>query len=246
MRRTTAIVVAVIAAMTLTLTACGGSGTNATGSGGSETGASRKGDPEDRDDELHRLFQPVELHRVPGVQRLHHGLSPARPVRLQGRRIHDCGRPRESWDTSSDGKTWTFHLHTGTKWSDDSPSPRTTSRTINTTVKYAAGPTAVMAPSLNHVKDATAPDPATVVINYKAPVGNALAQLEQFVLPQHVWEQYATGDGKGLKTHHPEQDVGSMVTGGASPLSPTRRRAPQPSSPIRTTGARRRTCRRLP
>ena len=73
-----------------------------------------------------------------------------------------------------------------------------------------------MAPSLNHVKDATAPDPATVVINYKAPVGNALAQLEQFfVLPQHVWEQYATGDGKGLKTHHPEQDVGSMVTGGA-------------------------------
>ena len=51
---------------------------------------------------------------------------------------------------------------------------------INTTVKYAAGPTAVMAPSLNHVKDATAPDPATVVINYKAPVGNALAQLEQF------------------------------------------------------------------
>ena len=43
MRRTTAIVVAVIAAMTLTLTACGGSGTNATGSGGSETGAVQEG-----------------------------------------------------------------------------------------------------------------------------------------------------------------------------------------------------------
>src|SRR5215203_2524923 len=39
--------------------------------------------------------------------------------------------------------------------------------------------------------------------------------VQFFILPQHVWEQYATGDGKGLKTHHPEQDVGSMVTGGA-------------------------------
>ena len=66
-----------------------------------------------------------------------------------------------------------------------------------------------MAPPLNHVKDADAPDPTTVVINYKAPVGNALAQLEQFfVLPQHVWEQYATGDGKGLKTYHPRAGRG--------------------------------------
>src|SRR4051795_1360246 len=26
-----------------------------------------------------------------------------------------------SWDTSSDGKTWTYHLHSGGKWSDGKP-----------------------------------------------------------------------------------------------------------------------------
>jgi peptide/nickel transport system substrate-binding protein len=123
----------------------------------------------------------------------------------------------QSWDTSADGKDWTFHLKSGTKWSDGQPlTAEDFAWTINTTVKYAAGPTAVMASALPHVKDAEATDPATLVIHYKAPVGNALAQLEQlFVVPEHYWKQYATGDGKALKTHRPESDISSMVTGGA-------------------------------
>jgi len=126
----------------------------------------------------------------------------------------------DSWETSSDGKDWTFHLKSGTKWSDGQPlTAEDVAWTINTTVKYADGPTAVMAPSVAHVQTADAPDPTTVVLHYEAPVGNALAQLEQFfVVPQHAWEQYATGNGKGLKTHRPEKDLASMVTGGAFTL----------------------------
>jgi peptide/nickel transport system substrate-binding protein len=126
----------------------------------------------------------------------------------------------DSWETSSDGKDWTFHLKSGTKWSDGQPlTAEDVAWTINTTVKYGDGPTAVMAPSLAHVTTADAPDPTTVVIHYEAPVGNALAQLEQFfVVPQHAWEQYATGNGKGLKTHRPEKDLSSIVTGGAFTL----------------------------
>jgi peptide/nickel transport system substrate-binding protein len=218
MRRTTAIVVAVIAAMTLTLTACGGSGTNATGSGASETGAVQEGG-------ILRIgttnyidsFNPWNYIESQAFNAFIMVYPQLVQYDYQDGEYVIVGDLAESWDTSSDGKTWTFHLHTGTKWSDGQPlTAEDVAWTINTTVKYAGGPTAVMAPALNHVKDSTAPDPATVVINYKAPVGNALAQLEQFfVLPQHVWEQYATGDGKGLKTHHPEQDVDSMVTGGA-------------------------------
>ena len=219
MRRTIAIAVALIAAMTLTLTACGGSGGgNATGSGGSETGAVTEGG-------ILRIgttnyidsFNPWNFIESQAFNAFIMVYPQLVQYDYKDGEYMIVGDLAESWDTSSDGKTWTFHLHTGTKWSDGQPlTADDVAWTINTTVKYAAGPTAVMAPSLNHVKDATAPDPATVVINYKAPVGNALAQLEQFfVLPQHVWEQYATGDGKGLKTHHPEQDVGSMVTGGA-------------------------------
>ena len=128
MRRTTAIVVAVIAAMTLTLTACGGSARTRRAPADRRPALSRKGDPEDRDDELHRLFQPVELHRVPGVQRLHHGLSPARPVRLQGRRIHDCGRPRSRGTPRVTGRRGPSTFIPERSGPTDSPSPRTTSR----------------------------------------------------------------------------------------------------------------------
>ena len=124
-----------------------------------------------------------------------------------------------SWDTSSDGKTWTFHLHPDTKWSDGKPlTADDAAWTINTVVKYADGPTAVAAPSVSHVKNAVAKDPATLVINYAAPVGNVLSQLETLsILPQHVYEPLSTGNGKGLATFHPEQHM-PIVTGGAYTL----------------------------
>jgi peptide/nickel transport system substrate-binding protein len=122
----------------------------------------------------------------------------------------------ESWETSEDGKTWTFALKPGGKWSDGTPlTAEDAAWTINTTVKFAGGPTAVAASALNNVKEATAPDENTLVIEYETPIGNTLEQLEQFfVLPKHVWEPLAAGNGKELKTFHPEQNL-PMVTAGA-------------------------------
>ena len=121
-----------------------------------------------------------------------------------------------SWETSKDGKIWTFTLHEGTKWSDGEPlTAEDAAWTINTTVKFADGPTAVAASALNFVKEARAPDPTTLEIEYETPIGNTLAQLEQFfVLPKHVYEPLAVGNGKGLKTFHPEQNL-PMVSAGA-------------------------------
>jgi peptide/nickel transport system substrate-binding protein len=123
----------------------------------------------------------------------------------------------ESWETSPDGKDWTFNLVPGGKWSDGKPiTAEDAAWSINTTVKFAAGPTGVQAAALAHVKSAESPDANTLIIHYEAPVGNVLAQLEQFfVLPRHVWEPLVKGDGKGLKTFHPEQNLSAMVTGGA-------------------------------
>jgi peptide/nickel transport system substrate-binding protein len=122
----------------------------------------------------------------------------------------------KSWETSPDGKDWTFQLIPGGKWSDGQPLTADDAVwTINTTVKFADGPTAVQAAALQHVESAEAPDPNTVVIHYKSPVGNVLAQLEQlFILPRHVWEPLAAGNGKGLKTYHPQQHL-PLVSGGA-------------------------------
>lgn len=122
----------------------------------------------------------------------------------------------ESWETSADGKDWTFHLKPGGTWSDDTPlTAEDAAWTINTTLKYANGPTAVAAAAVTHAKSAEATDDNTLVIHYATPVGNVLAQLEQFfILPQHVWEPLAGSDGKGLKTYHPEQHL-PIVSAGA-------------------------------
>jgi peptide/nickel transport system substrate-binding protein len=125
----------------------------------------------------------------------------------------------ESWETSADGKNWTFTLKPGGKWSDGKPlTANDAAWTINTTLKYASGPTGVAAAALGHVKSAEATDDLTLVIHYDATVGNVLAQLEQFfILPQHVWEPLEGSNGRGLKTFHPEQHL-PMVTGGAYTL----------------------------
>ena len=126
-----------------------------------------------------------------------------------------------SWKVSNGGKTWTFKLYPSTKWSDGTPlTADDAAWTVNTTVKYAGGATAVAAAALTHVKKATAPNSTTLVIDYEAPVGNVLAQLEQFfVLPRHVYEPLAKkqAGGKALKTYRPEQKL-PMVTAGAYTL----------------------------
>jgi len=121
-----------------------------------------------------------------------------------------------SWTTSTDGKDLTFQLVPNATWSDGQPLTATDAAwTVNTTVKYQNGPTAEMAAALNHVTSAEATSPTTLVIHYAAPVGNALAQLEQlWILPQHAWQSLVGSNGNGLKTYHPEQHL-PIVVGGA-------------------------------
>src|SRR5437660_4373836 len=112
----------------------------------------------------------------------------------------------KSWDTSADGKTWTFHLQSGGKWSDGQPlTSADVAWTANTIVKYQSGATAVLASSVAHVTKVDAPDPNTVVFHYDAPVGNVLSQISGlFILPKHIWAKYDTNGGKDLKTFLPD------------------------------------------
>jgi len=106
------------------------------------------------------------------------------------------------WETSKDGKTWTFHTRSGAKWSDGKPlTAADAAWTINTDVKFQGGSAANTAGLVAHVKSASAPDPNTLVVRYSTPVGNVLGQFQQLaILPKHVWEKYAAGGGKNLKT----------------------------------------------
>jgi peptide/nickel transport system substrate-binding protein len=124
----------------------------------------------------------------------------------------------KSWKASKDGKTWTYKLRPNTKWSDGQPMTAADAAwTINTTVKYAAGATAVQGSTVNHVVRATAPNSTTLIVRYNAPVGNALWLVGGLpIVPRHIWEPYEKKQkgGTALKTFRPEGKL-PMVTGGA-------------------------------
>lgn len=107
-----------------------------------------------------------------------------------------------SWTTSADGKTWTFHLKPGGKWSDGVPlTAEDAAWTGNTIIKYQSGGAAVLASALTHVTSMDAPNKDTLVIHYDKAVANVLPQLEQFwVLPKHVFDKATGNNGKDLKT----------------------------------------------
>ena len=89
-----------------------------------------------------------------------------------------------SWETSDDGRTWTFHIREGMKWHDGEPlTAHDVAFTYNLIldtqhwafIQYLTGVTSV-----------TAPDDATVVITTSEPNAGMLA-LYIPILPEHVW-----------------------------------------------------------
>lgn len=123
-----------------------------------------------------------------------------------------------SWETSSDGLTWTFHTVPDAKWSDGQPlTAEDVAYTYNLIIKYAKGPTGNSAQYVAHMTSAEATDANTVVLHYKEPVGNVLSQLEQIpILPQHIWSQHEGNDGKDLKTF---DNAPPIVSGGPFTLT---------------------------
>ena len=115
----------------------------------------------------------------------------------------------ESWESSEDGLTWTFHTVPDAEWSDGEPlTAEDAAWTINTDIKYKDGATANAAGLIAHIESAEAPDPNTLVVHYEDPVGNVLSQFQQLaILPEHVWSKYETNNGKDLKTFKNDTDV---------------------------------------
>ena len=89
----------------------------------------------------------------------------------------------ESWEGSDDGKTWTYKLRDGLKWSDGQPlTAEDVAWTINTSRDEEW---------LNHSAttvnlDATAQDDTTLVIKSKVP-DPKLPTMDVYILPKHIW-----------------------------------------------------------
>lgn len=107
------------------------------------------------------------------------------------------------WRESPDGLTWTFKTRANAKWSDGQPlTAADAAWTYSTIVRFEDGPTAAFAGVVAHMEDARATSPASLVVQYSQPVANVLSALQQIpILPEHVWNRYASGTGHGLRTY---------------------------------------------
>jgi peptide/nickel transport system substrate-binding protein len=89
-----------------------------------------------------------------------------------------------SWSTSPDGRTWTFRLRDGVRWSDGRA--LTAGDVAFTYRTIMARPALATSALLRNVQSVEAPDDGTVVIRTVAPTPTMLS-LDVPIVPAHVW-----------------------------------------------------------
>jgi len=100
------------------------------------------------------------------------------------------GSPRpeiaESWETSPDGKVWTFHIRRGVKWQDGEPlTAKDAAFSLNYIVENQL---ASYATHTKLIKRAEVVDEYTVRVICSRPKANML-RMYVYVLPEHIWSK---------------------------------------------------------
>ncbi|MGZ5403090.1 MAG: ABC transporter substrate-binding protein [Nocardioides sp.] len=114
-----------------------------------------------------------------------------------------------SWETSSDGLTWTFDIREGVEWSDGEPlTAGDIAYTYNRILD--GGPEAGnWSTYLTSVETVTAPDDTTVVLELARP--NAVLPLLPIpILPEHIWSEVPEDE---VKSYRNEPTDGEPVVG---------------------------------
>ncbi|GAA2359185.1 ABC transporter substrate-binding protein [Saccharopolyspora halophila] len=125
----------------------------------------------------------------------------------------------ESWESSPDKRTWTFHIRPDVQWSDGQPvTAHDAAYTFNRMMRDPAAATA-NGNFVENFETVTAPDDSTLVIRTRTPQATMLA-IDAPIVPEHVWSEVddvanfandrmpVVGGGPFTITgHRPEQDV---------------------------------------
>lgn len=99
----------------------------------------------------------------------------------------------ESWETSPDGKTWTFNIRQGVKWHDGEPvTAHDVEYTYDRIIEEQQGN---YVDYLDLVDTVTATDDYTVEIVMKRPSTQLLSALV-YILPEHVWKDVSKKESK--------------------------------------------------
>jgi peptide/nickel transport system substrate-binding protein len=99
------------------------------------------------------------------------------------------------WDVSEDGKTYTFHLREGVKWSDGTPF---TAEDVVFTLKDFGKFNTYLTKLMPLIEEASAPDAKTFVLKLKQPLTATLDLFDKEVFPLMPKHVYA---GQDIATH---------------------------------------------
>ena len=115
----------------------------------------------------------------------------------------------ESWESSADGKTWTYNLRPDLVWSDGTP--LTANDVVYTFERILEGRYEQRNYG-NYVRNITsvaAPDDRTVVMTTKEP-SPIMERLAVYILPEHIWSSV---DAKAVKSFANEPAEGETLVG---------------------------------
>jgi peptide/nickel transport system substrate-binding protein len=90
----------------------------------------------------------------------------------------------KSWDVSDDGKTVTFTLEEGLKWSDGEP---LTSKDVKYSLDTLGRHGILFTSYTENIDSVQAPDPTTVIVKMTRPDTRIVGGLFVYILPEHIW-----------------------------------------------------------
>jgi peptide/nickel transport system substrate-binding protein len=102
----------------------------------------------------------------------------------------------DSWETSDDGLTWTFHLNKEAKWRDgEDVTSEDVAYTFNRILEEEQG---LFIDYVRQIESIETPDEDTVVFKTKDPSVQMLS-MYVYVLPKHIWEDVPAGETKSFE-----------------------------------------------
>jgi len=94
----------------------------------------------------------------------------------------------ESWETSADGLTWTYHIRQGSEWSDGQPVTAADVEWTFNTMMTDPDAAAANGSFVENFASVTATDEYTVEVRLESPQVTMLA-LDVPIVPRHIWQE---------------------------------------------------------
>jgi peptide/nickel transport system substrate-binding protein len=146
-------------------------------------------------------FNPFKIVEIPSYELM--GLTYDYLVGFSPKDSSPVPGLADSWETSDDGLTWTFHLNKDAKWHDGKPvTSEDVAYTFRRILEEKQG---LYIDYVSQIEKIETPDKHTVVFKTKDPSVQMLSMLV-YILPKHIWEDVPADETKTFKN---EPAIGS-------------------------------------